>query len=121
MTKRNCMFATLSVLLFGLSVRFAMLTALLLIGLANVASAGNISLGSAKDFTVLELGEKALSINSNSVIFGDVGKKKGGDKFFNVGFDDYRSGLWRFKPLHRRLQQWWNQRQHRRHCDDDCR
>jgi hypothetical protein len=79
------MFATLSVLLFGLSVRFAMLTALLLIGLANIASAGNISLGSAKDFTVLEFGEKALNITSNSVIFGDVGKKKGGDKLFVSG------------------------------------
>ena len=85
MTKRNCMFAALSVILFGLPVRFAMMTALLLIGLANVASAGDVSLGSAKDFTVLELGEKALNINSNSVIFGDVGKKTGGDKIFVSG------------------------------------
>ncbi len=81
MTKINYRFATLSVIWFGLSVRFSMLTALLLIGLANVASAGDISLGSASDFTVLELGEKALSINSNSLIYGNVGKKKGGDKF----------------------------------------
>ena len=85
MTKINCRFATLSVIWFGLSVRFSMLTALLLIGLANVASAGDISLGSASDFTVLELGEKALSINSNSLIYGNVGKKKGGDKFLMSG------------------------------------
>ena len=85
MTKINCRFATLSVIWFGLSVRFSMLTALLLIGLANVASAGDISLGSASNFTVLELGEKALSINSNSLIYGNVGKKKGGDKFLMSG------------------------------------